>query len=307
MACPRRTRRYAPPLRRNQLTGFGYGLIFAPKLTNKTMRYFNAVLFLALAVLLSACGGNTYYLTTNDARGLTSGDEVYRQGIVVGEVENVRFEGSEVRIEISTAEPLYENQGFSISRGADGPQLELDRPGNAANPLADGASIRDNFADSDLLSGLDDLGDGLSRAMENAFGRDGEKLEYSLEKLANRFEQSAEGWGKALENWAKEHEGEIEEWAEQLENNSEDLEKAAEDWAKKHEREFKQLGRKLERWSQENEPEFKAFSEEIDAWAEDFDGDMNEFVRELERVSDRHKVGSDAWKQEMKQVLEELK
>lgn len=271
------------------------------------MRYLNATLFFALAVLLSACGGNTYYIMTNDARGLTAGAEVYRQGIVVGEVEDVRFEGREVRIEISTNEPLYEDQGFSISRGADGTKLEIDRPYDTANPLAEGATIRDNFAGADLLSGLDELGSGLGRAMENAFGRDGEKLENSLERLAQRFEQSAEGWGKALEDWAEEHEGEIEEWAEQLEGNSEDLEKVAQDWARKHEREFKALGRKLERWSKENEPEFKAFSEEIDAWAEDFDGDMNEFVRELERVSDRHKVGSEAWKQEMKQVLEELK
>lgn len=270
------------------------------------MRYVNASLIIMLALLFTACGGNTYYLTTSDARGLSPGDDVYRQGIVIGEVEDVRFDGNEVRIEISTNEPLYEDQGFAIRRGADGQQVELDRPDNNANPLADGANIRDNFVGEDLLNGLDDLGAGLSQALENTFGRDGEKLENSLERLARRFEQSAEGWGKALEDWAEEHEADIEAWAEQLENDGEDLEGAAKNWAKKHDREFRELGQKLKRWSQENEPEFKAFSEEIDAWAEGFNGDMEDFVSELERVSDQHKVGSEAWKREMEKVLKEL-
>ncbi|MFK8161996.1 MAG: MlaD family protein [Lewinella sp.] len=267
------------------------------------MRYLNFCLLLVLAIAITACGGNTYYLTTDDARGIEAGDPVYRQGIAVGEVEDVRFEGRHVNIEISTSESLYEDQGFSIRRGAEGLQMELDRPAPNANKLADGATISENAFGLDLMEGI---GEGLGLALEQTIGRDGEKLEYTLEKLANRFEASAEGWGERIERWAEDHEEDIEAWAEELEENSEEFAEAAEAWAEEHEDEFKELGRKLERWSEENEGEFKEFSEEVDAWAEDFDGDMDDFVQALERVSNRHKVGSTAWKREMKKALRDL-
>jgi len=270
------------------------------------MRYLNFCLLLILAIVFTACGGNTYYLTTDDARGIEAGDPVYRQGIAVGEVEDVRFEGKHVNIEISTNEPLYEDQGFNIRSGSEGIKLELDRPNSHANELADGATISEDEFSENLLSRLEGLGEGLGMALEETLGRDGEKLEYALEKLANRFEASAEGWGKRIERWAEDHEEEIEEWAEQLEENSEEFVEAAEAWAEEHEDEFKELGRKLENWSKENEGEFKEFSDEIDAWAEDFDGNMDDFVRALERVSNDHKVGSKAWKKEMKKALREL-
>ncbi|WP_020571758.1 MlaD family protein [Neolewinella persica] len=270
------------------------------------MRYLNFCLLLILATIITACGGNTYYLTTDDARGIEAGDPVYRQGIAVGEVEDVRFEGRHVNIEISTREALYEDQGFSIRHGAEGLQLELDRPVAGANQLADGATISEDPFGEHLLEGLEGLGEGIGLALERTLGRDGEKLEYTLEKLANRFEAGAEGWGKRIERWAEEHEEEIEEWAEALEENSEEIAESAEAWAEEHEEEFKELGRKLDRWSKENEVEFKEFSDEIDAWSEDFDGNMEDFVQALERVSNRHKVGSKAWKSEMKKALKDL-
>lgn len=269
------------------------------------MRYFNFCLLMILAIVFTACGGKTYYLTTNDAKGIEAGDPVYRQGIAVGEVEDVRFEGKHVNIEITTNESLYEDQGFYInSRSGDGVKLELDRPSSHANELADGAIISEDVFGNDHL--LEGLGEGLGEAIERTIGRDGEKLERTIERLANRFEKSAEGWGERIERWAEEHEEEIEEWAEELEENSEEFAEAAEAWAEEHEDEFKELGRKLENWSKENEGEFREFSDEIDAWAEDFDGDMDDFVRQLERVSNKHKVGSKAWKREMKKALNEL-
>jgi hypothetical protein len=254
------------------------------------MRYLNFCLLLILTTVFMACGGNTYYLTTDDARGIEAGDPVYRQGIAVGEVEDVRFEGRHVNIEISTKEALYEDQGFNIRSGSEGVQLELDRPTSHANELADGATISEDMFGDDFLGGLEGLGEGIGLALEKSLGKDGEKLEYTLERLANRFEAGAEGWGKRIERWAEDHEEEIEEWAEQLEENSEEISKTAEAWAEEHEDEFKELGRKLKNWSKENEGEFKEFSDEIDAWAEDFDGDMNDFV--LESVQ---KLGKRNW------------
>lgn len=270
------------------------------------MRYLNFCLLVILAVAITACGGNTYYLTTDDARGLEAGDPVYRQGIAVGEVEDVRFEGRQVNIEISTDESLYEEQGFVIRSDARGMHLELDRPAPHANKLADGATISEDIFGDNLLNSLEDFGEGLGLALEKSIGKDGEKLEYTLDKLAKRFEAGAEGWGKRIERWAEEHEEEIEDWAEQLEENSDELAEAAEAWAEEHEEEFKALGRKLERWSKENEGDFREFSDEVDAWAEGFDGNMDDFVRELERVSNQHKVGSESWKKEMKKALKDL-
>jgi len=300
-------RRLGMLLRRNPLDMIDFSLHLRSSLTNYTnMRYLNFCLLLVLAVVITACGGNTYYLMTDNARGIETGDPVYRQGITIGEVEDVRFEGRHVNIEISTKESLYENQGFSIRSGAGGLQLELDRPMSHANQLADGATISEGEFGGRLLDGLGELGEGLGLAIEQTIGRDGEKLEYTLEKLANRFEASAEGWGERIEKWAEDHEEDIEAWAEELEEKSEDFGESAEAWAEEHEEEFKALGRKLERWSKENEVDFKEFSEEIDAWAEDFDGNMEDFVQELERVSNRHKVGSNAWKKEMGKVLKDL-
>ncbi len=249
------------------------------------MRYLNLCAFFLLAILVAACTSDkTYQLLTNDARGIESGDEVYRQGIRVGEVEEVAFDGDQVKIEISIEEPLYEGQGFSIRRGEDGQQLELDRPDREANALADGAIVTDHNFGDDLLIGLDGLGHGLEglgealgSAMENAFGRDGEKLERSLERIANRWENTGENIGEAIEAWAEEHEDELE-----------------------------ALEFKLEKWAKEHESDFEAFGEEVEAWAENFEGDMEDFVDEMERVSDKYEVGSRAWKREMRKVLKDL-
>ena len=135
-------------------------------------RYLNLSLFFATAIFFTACGGNsTYFLLTDDAQGLDAGDPVYRQGIMVGEVEDVRFKGDQVQIEIEIEEPLYEGQDFKIRENADGRQLSLARPGRDANALVDGAVVKDDLFNGDLLEGLEDLGElgeALGNSLENA-------------------------------------------------------------------------------------------------------------------------------------------
>ncbi|MEM9928596.1 MAG: MlaD family protein [Bacteroidota bacterium] len=250
------------------------------------MRYLNLSVLLVLATLLAACTSDkTYQLMTDDARGIEAGDEVYRQGISVGEVEAVEFAGDMVKIDITIDEPLYEGQGFEITRDGKERQLELDRPDRGANALADGATVIEGDFGRDLArsldglgEGLEGLGEGLSEALSNVFEGDGENLEESLERIANRWETAGEGLGEAIEEWAEEHEEELEE-----------------------------LEVKLERWANEHEEDFEKFGEEVEAWAEDFEGNMEDFVLEMERISDRHEVGSRAWKREMRKVLEDLK
>lgn len=250
------------------------------------MRYLNLCILSVLAILLAACTSDkTYHLMTDDARGIEEGDEVYRQGISIGEVEEVEFDGDMVKIEISIDEPIYEGQGFNIRRDDGERQLQLDRPDSDANALADGATVVGNGISDELIlgleglgKGLEGLGEGLGEAMSNLLENDGENLEESLERIANRWEAAGEGLGEAIEEWANEHEDELEE-----------------------------LEIKLERWANEHEDDFEKFGEEVEAWAEDFEGNMEDFVDEMERVSDRHEVGSRAWKREMRKVLEDLK
>jgi hypothetical protein len=235
-------------------------------------------LFLCLAVVFTACGGNTYYLYTEDAYGIDAGDDVYRQGIDVGEVEEVGFDGNQVKIEISINEPLYEGQGFRIREGMEGAQLELDRPASNANALADGATLRSDFFGEGFLEGIEHMGSAIGNALENAFGPNGEKLERSLEQLGENLERKAEAWSERMENGGESQEQEFE-----------DLERKLRIWADGHEAEFEELGR------------------EIDTWAADFDGDLEDLARVMDRVSDEHPVGSRAWKKALKNELEALK
>ena len=245
------------------------------------MRYFNLFILATLAVLITACfGGSTYYLSTDDARGIEAGDKVYRQGISIGEVEDVSFDGDKVKIEISVEEPLYENQGFDIRTGADGLQLELDRPDQDANALAGGATINDRNFGEGFLQGLEGLGrglEGIGEALERTFTTEGRNLEESLERIANRWEDAGEEFAEAAEEWAEEHE-----------------------------EDFEELERKLERWENRNEADFEAFGEEVEAWAENFEGDIEDFVETMEKVSEDHEVGSRAWKREMRRAFKKL-
>ncbi|MEL7160787.1 MAG: MlaD family protein [Bacteroidota bacterium] len=239
------------------------------------MKRLNYVFFPLLAALLTACGGNTYYLSTNDARGLESGDLVYRQGIAVGEVAAVAFDDNLVKITVELDEELYEDQGFSIQRQDGETSVSLSRPDRDANALANGASLRRRGLDGDLFGGLEQLGTALEEAFEESFGPDGEKLERALEGLGESLEGLGDNWDEALEEWGNEHEDE-----------------------------FADLERKLLRWADENEAEFKAFERELDEWAEDFDGDVRDVARAMERAAEEHPVGSKAWKKALRRKLE---
>lgn len=244
------------------------------------MRFLNFALFVAIVLVCTACGSdNTYYLMTDDAHGLEAGDPVYRQGISIGEVEDVHFEGNEVQIEINIEESLYENQDFRIRDNGDGHQLALDRPSKNASALADGAMVKDDFLGDDLLQGLEGLGKGLGEigeAFGNAFERSGEDLEFSLENLANRIEEAGEGFGEAMENWAEEHE--------------EDL---------------KAMERDFEKWANENEAEVEAWEREMEEWGENYEGDIGDLVDGFKRISQEHKIGSNAWKREVKKLMKD--
>lgn len=244
-------------------------------------------LLFAIAIVFMACGGNhTYFLNTDNARGLEAGDLVYRQGVAIGEVEDVRFKGNEVQIEIAIDEPMYEGQRFNIRNGTNGRQLALARPGRDANALAKGAVVSDDYFNDDLLEGL---GDALENSLGNSFGRGGEELERSLEELARNLERTGEGLGERIAN--------------RLENAGESLSAAISGWAEEHEEELQELEQKLKKWADEHEADFEAFDEEMQAWEENFEGDIDDFVRGMRRISDKHEVGSKAWKREVRELM----
>jgi hypothetical protein len=242
------------------------------------MRFLNFVLFVTIVLVCTACGSNnTYYLMTDDAQGLEAGDPVFRQGISIGEVEDVRFEGNEVQIEISIEESLYENQDFRIRDNGDGHQLALDRPSKNASALADGAMVKDDYLGEDILQGLEGLGKGLGEigeAFGNAFERTGEDLEFSLEEWAKGIEKAGEDFGEAMEDWAEEHE--------------EDLEA---------------MERDFEKWADENEEEVETWEREMEEWGENFEGDIDDLINDFKQISQKHKIGSDTWKREVKKMM----
>jgi hypothetical protein len=249
--------------------------------------FFKQGLFFAIVIAFTACGGNyTYFLNTNNANGLEVGDPVYRQGVAIGEVEDVHFEGDEVQIEIAIEEPMYEGQYFSIRNTVSGHELDLAKPGKDANALAKDAVVRNDYFNGDLLEGL---GEALGNSLGNTLGREGEELERSLEKLANRMEGFGENLGERISN--------------QMERAGEGFGEAISNWAEGNEEELEELARKLERWADEHEAEFEAFGEEMEAWEEEFEGDADDFVKEMSHISDKHKVGSNAWKREVKELM----
>ena len=231
--------------------------------------FFKQGLFFAIVIAFTACGGNyTYFLNTNNANGLEVGDPVYRQGVAIGEVEDVHFEGDEVQIEIAIEEPMYEGQYFSIRNTVSGHELDLAKPGKDANALAKDAVVRNDYFNGDLLEGL---GEALGNSLGNTLGREGEELERSLEKLANRMEGFGENLGERISN---------------------QMERAGEGF-----------GEAISNWAEGNEAEFEAFGEEMEAWEEEFEGDADDFVKEMSHISDKHKVGSNAWKREVKELM----
>ena len=249
--------------------------------------FFNQSLLFAVAIVFMACGGShTYYLNTDNAHGLEAGDLVYRQGITIGEVEDVRFEGDEVQIEIAIDEPMYEGQHFNVRNNTSGQQLSLARPGRDANALAKGAVVSDDYFNNDLLEGL---GEALENSLGNSFGRGGGELERSLEELANDMEGIGEGLGERIAN--------------RLENASEGFSEAIANWAQGHEEELKEMEQELQKWADEHEADFEAFDEEMEAWGENFEGDVEDFVNGMRRISDKHKVGSNAWKREVERLM----
>ncbi|MEO0732134.1 MAG: MlaD family protein [Bacteroidota bacterium] len=239
------------------------------------MQRLNYLLLFVTAAFLTACGGNTYHLSTTDARGLEVGDPVYRQGIAIGEVEDVAFDGDRVKITVALEEELYEDQSFSIHREDGETSVALGRPDRGANALANGSYLRQRGLEGDLFNGLEQLGTSLEEAFEESFGPDGEKLERALENLGERLEESAESWGEALEEWGREHE-----------------------------EEFAELERELLRWADENEAEYKAFERDLEDWAEDFDGEVRDVARAMERAAEDHRVGSKAWKKALRRELD---
>ncbi|MBC6996460.1 MlaD family protein [Neolewinella lacunae] len=229
-----------------------------------------STLFL-LVLFFTACGGSTYYLETTDARGIEAGDDVYRQGIVVGEVEEVGFEGNRVMIEISVQEPLYEGQGFSIRGEHATARLELDAPHSDANELAEGATLRHDGLEV-VLEGLGSIGNSIGDAIENVFSGGGRSLETRLEQLGERLER----WGASME-----------------------------DWGQNNEHRFEELERKLNAWAEDHEAEMEALDRDITAWSKNFEGDLEDFASIMEQVSEAHPVGSEAWKQALKEALEQ--
>lgn len=218
------------------------------------------------SLLLTACSsGYTYELTTDDAKGLSAGELVIRQGVEVGEVTSVDLEKEKVVITIKTDEPLYEDQDFKVSwADDDGKVLELDRPDSDANALASGAQIEDRSMNLDLdfdltLNGIEDIGKAIESGIESAFGRDGEKLE---------------SWARRMEDWADDFGSEAEKWGEEMEA-----------WAEENEDEFKELEEKLDRWREDNEEQYEAFEEDL-----------------IEITKD-HGIGSREWRNEVEELI----
>ena len=197
-------------------------------------------------------------------------------------MEDVRFEGDEVQIEIAIDEPMYEGQHFNIRNNTNGRQLALARPGRDANALAKGAVVSDNYFNDDLMEAL-------GNSLENTLGRGGEELERSLEELARNMEGIGEGLGERIAN--------------RLENAGEGFSEAISNWAEEHEEELEEMERKLQKWADEHEADFEAFDEELEAWEENFEGDIDDFVKGMRRISDKHEVGSNAWKREVKKLM----
>ncbi|MEM9260741.1 MAG: MlaD family protein, partial [Bacteroidota bacterium] len=157
----------------------------------KAIQYFTLLL---LAAVCFACGGHTYYLKTDNAAGLEAGDPVLRQGVPIGEVEDVRFADRRVEIEIQVEEPMYEGQSFIVRRNDYGSEVELTRPRSSASELAEGATVTNSF-------GME-FGEELGEALVEALALKEEALANSLEGLSERLSNSAEGWDEGIEERA---------------------------------------------------------------------------------------------------------
>ncbi|MEM9837189.1 MAG: MlaD family protein [Bacteroidota bacterium] len=224
---------------------------------------------IVLLIFAVACSGDsTYFLETNDAYGLEEGDKVYRQGVEVGEVQSVGFEGDMVRIKIASESPLFEGQAFGIDRDRDGVnRLELGAPPSDAKQLAAGETLK---RENPLEDVFEDLGKSMEGIFEEAFGKDGEKLDELGEKFSDLLETNVEGiakWGKEMEAWGEEMEA----------------------WAKENEEELERLGNNMERWAEEHEADFE------------------DWGRELERISEKYEAGSEEWRRELRKSLERFK
>ncbi len=66
---------------------------------------------------------------------------------------------------------------------------------------------------------------------------------------------------------------------------------------------LKEMEQELQKWADEHEADFEAFDEEMEAWGENFEGDVEDFVNGMRRISDKHKVGSNAWKREVERLM----
>jgi ElaB/YqjD/DUF883 family membrane-anchored ribosome-binding protein len=248
----------------------------------------NFGLLICLSFIFFACSGNkTYYLNTNDAEGIRPGADVIRQGVVIGEVTGVEFDGDMVAIEVSVEEEVYEGQRFRLGREDGETVVKFGAPNVASEALPNGGTLRERNLevnlDDDLLN---DLGEVLEETLGSAFELDGEDRDQLFsERNGNRLERAFEGLGEMLEG----------------------LGESLEEWAEEHEEDFKELEEKLEAWAEENEDEFEEFGREMEEWAEDFEGEMEDFGREMERISDKYEVGSERWKKEVRKALRELK
>lgn len=233
------------------------------------------IAFLMLAILTSCSMDKQYFLRTDDAEGITEGAIVYRQGIEVGEVSEVSFDGNDVLIEIEINEPLYEDQGFDLERGPDGkPSVDLDRPDKDANELSPGATIENRgfgglFGEhlgGSLEKTLTEGGKEIDASIEELFGRNGEKLE---RKFKDIFGENGEKLERSIEKLIGK---DGEKLQESLENiigkDGEKLKEAFEEFGD----EFKEIGdeiKDLERRYGKDTPEFEAaVKKALREWAE---------------------------------------
>lgn len=247
----------------------------------------NFGLLVCLSLVLFACSGNkTYYLNTSDAEGIRPGADVIRQGVVIGEVKEVDFDGDMVAIKVSVEDEVYEGQRFRLGREDGETVVKFGPPNVKSEALPNGGTLRERDIEDALLNELGDvLEESLGAALELEEDR---REEFFSEADGNRLERAFEGLGEML-------------------GSLEGLGEAIEEWAEEHEEDFQELEEKLEAWAEENEDEFEEFGREMEEWAKGFEGEMEDFGREIERISDKHEVGSERWKREVRKALKELK
>ena len=152
--------------------------------------------FLLFSLLTLACGagGNTYYLSTSSAEGLSTGDAVVRQGVPVGKVTAIGLDGrkAKITVQLDAGVELYEDQFFSLGYHEGEKAIEFSAPGRDAQPLADGSTLEQ----PGFGMGVDEMLEGLGAGLEDMM----EGLGSGLEGFGEGLQEMTDGWGKALQD-----------------------------------------------------------------------------------------------------------